>query len=76
MYLIRCLAFIMAKFQFGLCASQIQGILADALLGYFHTHAPTGQSTFYTNSTDLTLILSKPDWTSGPDLWSAIFAVG
>ena len=47
MHPIRCLAFIKAKFQFGLFASHTQGIkndLADALsrnnVDYFHNHHP------------------------------------
>ena len=86
MHLIRCLAFIKAKFQICLFASHIQGIknnLADALsrnnMSYFRIHHPqaeTKPTPIPQELLDLTLI-SKPDWTSAPwtDLWSAIFAV-
>ena len=85
MHLVRCLAFIKAKFQFYLFASHIQGVnndLADALsrdnLRYFKSHyvqAARDPTPLPQELLDLTLI-SKLDWTSAhwTDLWSATFA--
>ena len=86
MHLMRCLAFIQAKFQFYIFSSHIQGIkndLADALsrnnADYFKYHYPQAAqhpTPIPQELLDLTLI-SKPDWTSAlwTGLWSAIFAM-
>ena len=84
MHLMRCLAFLKAKFQFSLFASHISGInndLADALsrdnLQYFlshHAQAQPSPTSLPPELLDLTII-KKPDWTSPvwTDLWRAIF---
>ena len=84
MHLIRCLAFIKARFQFDLFAVHISGVrndLADALsrnkLNHFHAHLPQAAESptpIPQGLLDLTII-SKPDWTSThwTDLWSGIF---
>lgn len=86
MHLMRCLAFILAKFQIDLFASHIPGLkndLADALsrnnLSHFKCHYPQAAqdpTPLPQELLDITLV-SKPDWTSAPwtDLWSAIFAM-
>lgn len=84
MHLLRCLAFIMAKYQFLLVASHIPGWLnlaADALsrnrLDPFRSIRPQTEdspSAIPASLLDL-LLLSKPDWTSWSwtGLWSDIF---
>lgn len=86
MHLVRCLAFIKAKYQFSLFATHIPGInndLADALsrnnLPYFFSHhqqAVTDPTPIRQELLDLNVI-SKPDWTSAQwtKLWSATFSV-
>ena len=83
MHLMRCLAFLKAKFQF-LFASHISGInndLADAMsrdnLQYFlshHSQAQPSPTPLPPELLDL-MIIKKPDWTSpvGTDFWRAIF---
>ena len=84
MHLMRCLAFLKAKFQFSLYASHISGVnndLADALsrdnLQYFLSNRPQAQlspTPLPPELLDLTII-KKPDWTSPvwTNLWRAIF---
>ena len=84
MHLMRCLAFIQAKFQFSMFASHIKGSnndLADALSrdnkSYFLSHHPQAVAEpilLPQELLDLTLI-AKPDWMSAhwTGLWSAIF---
>ena len=85
MHLVRCLAFLKAKFQFSLMASHIAGsrnVLADALsrdnLACFlsrHPQASPVPTPLPQELVDLMLI-SRPDWTSPrwTELWSATFA--
>ena len=84
MHLVRCLAFLKAKFQFSLVSSHIKGInneLADALsrdnVHYFLLHYLQAQPTpthLPPELLDLTMV-TKPDWTSRvwTDLWRATF---
>lgn len=84
MHLMRCLAFLKAKFQFALFSSHIGGKrndLADALSRndseYFFTHYPQANpkpTPLPPELLDLTII-QKPDWTSQhwTNLWCAIF---
>ena len=85
MHLIRCLAFITAKFQFLLSASHIPGVentAADALsrnnLDVFHSIYPQANSAPAPIPAPLLdlLLLSKPDWTSWSwtELWNDIFS--
>ena len=85
MHLMRCLTFIIAKFNFVVSALHVRGIhnvLADALprdhRDYFLSHYPQAQpmpTTIPAALVDL-LITSKPDWTSThwTTLWNCIFA--
>lgn len=85
MHLVRCLAFLRAKFQFALVASHIEGkrnTLADALsrdkLDIFFSHLPQANpdpTPLPQELLDL-IIISKPDWTSPhwTELWTSIFA--
>jgi hypothetical protein len=82
MHLVRCLAFLKARFQFSVTASHIEGsrnVLADALsrdnLDSFLSRYPQASpvpTPLPQELLDLTLI-SKPDWTSSrwTELWSA-----
>ena len=84
MHLMRCLAFLRAKFQFNLFSTHISGVdndLADALsrdnLWYFkqyHPHAQDYPTPLPPELLDLTIV-KKPDWTSRlwTDLWRNIF---
>ena len=84
MHLVRCLAFLKAKWEFVLVAAHIPGImndLADALsrdkADHFRSHYPQAQPTpaaLPQELLDLTII-QKPDWTSPSwtELWSSIF---
>ena len=84
MHLVRCLAFIMAKFDFFLFASHIKGQhnkIADALsrdtVPLFRTLHPQAQlhpMDIPSALLDL-LIVEKPDWLSASwtELWSSIF---
>ena len=86
MHLVRCLAFITARYNFVVSSSHIHGVdntLADALsrdkLVLFHYLLPQAQlnpSTIPPALLDM-LIHSKPDWTSlhWTMLWSSIFAM-
>ena len=83
MHLVRCLAFVKARFQFKLVASHIRGssnIKADALsrnnLQLFqslHPQAAAEPTQIPEEVLDL-LLVSKPDWMSGrwSSLWSSI----
>ena len=84
MHLMRCLAFIMAKYQFYLFATHIKGSsnhLADALSRnrhlYFLNSVPQAQQAPTHLSQELLdlIIIEKPDWTSRrwTELWSFIF---
>ena len=83
MHLMRCLAFITAKFQFLLTATHIPGInmAADALsrdrVDLFHSLIPQANKSASPIPPPLLdlLLISKPDWTSGnwTSLWSTIF---
>ena len=73
MHLIRCLAFITARFNFVVSASHVRGVdnvLADALsrdkLDLFKSNVPQAQSDPTRIPTELVdlLIRSRPDWTS------------
>ena len=87
MHLLRCLAFIQARYQFNLIAAHIKGEnnnLADALsrdnVGYFLSHYPQAQkqpTPVPIELLDLTII-QKPDWTSRlwTDWWTATFETG
>ena len=84
MHLIRCLAFITARFQFIITAAHIAGVknmAADALsrnkLDVFRSIYPQADpapSSIPAPLLDL-LLLSKPDWTSWTwtELWNSIF---
>ena len=83
MHLMRCLAFIAARYQFSIRASHLNGVcntLADALsrdgLSRFRSHHPQARSRPSAISPELRdlLIVSKPDWTSPhwTNLWSSI----
>ena len=84
MHLMRCLAFLRAKFQFNLFSTHVSGVdndLADALsrdnLWYFkqyHPHAQDYPTPIPPELLDLTIV-KKPDWTSRlwTDLWRNIF---
>lgn len=85
MHLLKCWAFLKAKFQFSLFSSHIRGVdnaLADALsrdnLQHFMCHHPQVQprlTPLSPNQLDLIIIIRKPDWTSRlwTDLWRATF---
>ncbi len=84
MHLMRCLVFIMAKFNFVVSASHIKGVqnvLADALSRdnhtYFITHYPQAQPTPTAIPPELVqlLITTQPDWISPhwTSLWTSIF---
>lgn len=85
MHLLRCLAFITAKFQFIIAASHIPGVKntsADALsrnkLDIFrslHPQADEAPSQISAALLDL-LLLSKPDWTSWSwtEMWNSTFS--
>lgn len=84
MHLVRCLAFITARFNFVVSSSHIHGvdnILADALsrnrIDLFRVHFPQAQRNPATLPPALVdmLISSRPDWTSPhwTRLWSSIF---
>ena len=86
MHLMRCLAFIAARYQFSIRASHLSGVcntLADALsrdrLSRFRSHHPQARSRPSAISPELLdlLIVSKPDWTSPhwTNLWSSIFVM-
>ena len=84
MHLLRCLAFLKAKFQFALYCNHIQGArneLADALsrdrVQLFLSHCPQASHTptpIPAELLDLTVV-SKPDWTSShwTSLWTTTF---
>ena len=84
MHLLRCLAFLKAKFQFSLFSSHVCGKendLADALSrndrNYFLAHHPQAQLKpipLPPELLDLTVV-QQPDWTSKlwTDLWSTTF---
>ena len=84
MHLLRCLAFITAKFQFLITASHIPGIentAADALsrdkpdlFRSIYPQADHAPSPISAALLDL-LVLSKPDWTSWSwtELWNSTF---
>ena len=84
MHLLRCLAFLKAKFQFTLFSSHIRGKendLADALSrndsDYFLAHHPQAQqkpTPLPPELLDVTVV-QRPDWTSQlwTDLWSTTF---
>ena len=83
-HLVRCVAFITAKFQFLLSASHIPAVentAADALsrnkLDIFHSIYPQANSSPAPLPAALLnlLLLSKPDWTSWSwtELWNDIF---
>ena len=86
MHLLRCMAFITAKFQFLITASHIPGIentAADALsrdkVNLFHSICPQADhapSAIPASLLDL-LVLSKPDWTSWhwTELWNSTFSM-
>ena len=86
MHLLRCMAFITAKFQFLITASHIPGIentAADALsrdkVDLFHSICPQADhapSAIPASLLDL-LVLSKPDWTSWhwTELWNSTFSM-
>ena len=85
MHLMRCLVFIMAKFNFVVSAKHIKGAdndLADALSrnnrAYFLSNYPQVQPSPTPIPGELIdlLILSAPDWTSQlwTKLWTAIFS--
>ncbi len=84
MHLMRCLAFIMAKYNFVVSATHVRGVdnkLADALsrnkLTEFLSNYPQAQLAATRVPPELVelLLLSKPDWTSPAwtKLWTAIF---
>ena len=84
MHLMRCLAFIMAKFNFVVSAAHVRRIhntLADALsrnrLTEFLNHYPQAQPAASQVPPELVdlLILAKPDWTSPvwTKLWTSTF---
>lgn len=85
MHLMRCLVFVMAKFNFTVSASHIRGdhnVLADALsrngCKTFHFNYPQAHprpTSIPPALLDL-LLTQKPDWTSRPwtSLWNAIFS--
>ena len=86
MHRMRCLAFIMAKFNFLLVTSHIRGIkndLADALsrgnVHYFHSNYPQAKAAPTVIPQLLVDLLtgSKPDWTSAiwTRLWSSTFKI-
>ena len=84
MHLMRCLAFVMAKFQFSMFATHIKGVnntRADALSRdnwpLFHSLHPQAQrypTAIPEPLLDL-LVVSQPNWTSQhwTQLWSSIF---
>ena len=84
MHLMRCLVFVMARFNFVVSASHVKGThndLADALSrnkkDYFLSHYPQAQANpaYVPQALVDLLIISQPDWTS-PHwtlLWSNIF---
>ena len=84
MHLMRCLTFIMAKYNFVVSGAHIRGIhndLADALSRnnshYFLSHCPQAQASPTGVPTELVelLVTSRPDWVSPhwTKLWSSIF---
>jgi hypothetical protein len=86
MHLMRCLAFVAAKFQFSMVASHLSGvqnILADSLsrdrLSLFRSHHPQAQphpAMIPPELLDL-LLVTKPDGTSAhwTSLWNSIFGM-
>ena len=86
MHLMRCLSFIMAKYNFVVSAAHIKGshnVLADALSrnnrAYFLSHYPQAQPSLTLVPLELEelLVTSQPDWTSPHwiRLWSTIFGL-
>ena len=86
MHLMRCLSFIMAKYNYVVSAAHIKGshnILADALSrnnrAYFLSHYPQAQASPTSVPLELEelLVTSQPDWTSPhwTRLWSTIFSL-
>ena len=84
MHLMRCLAFIAAKYQFSMVAShlsRVKNILADALsrdrLSLFQSKHPQAQPHPAAMSPELLdlLLVTKPDWTSRhwTSLWNSTF---
>ena len=84
MHLVRCLAFIKAKYEFELVATHVRGVdnpIADALsrdkLPLFRSLHPQAAEEATPISPDLLdlLLLSQPDWTSPrwTGLWTTIF---
>lgn len=85
MHLMRCLSFIMAKYNFIISAAHVKGahnVLADALSRdnqtYFLAHYPQAQATPASIPQELVelVVTSQPDWTSShwTRLWTAIFS--
>ena len=86
MHLLRCLAFLKAKFQFSLYSSHVKGVnneLADTLSRdnacYFLSHYPQARpspTAISPELLDLTLV-TRPDWTSShwTYLWTTTFGL-
>ena len=87
MHLVRCLAFIRARFQFRIYAVHVPGVentMADALsrnnrvlFMSLHPQAQQSPAPIPSELIDM-LLLTRPDWTSPQwtNLWSSIFTMG